>query len=96
MGVGMNTFSLAVSMLSGAAPAAVQSDRGATAKARRLIAGGGEWCADDLVCRLKINRKTAHAILKRAAAKGFVVPVRAERVIEMRNTQRTRTYYRAA
>ena len=43
----MNTFSIAVSMLSGAAPVAVQSDRGATANARRLIAGGGEWCADE-------------------------------------------------
>lgn len=90
----MNTFSLAVSMLSGAAPVAVQSDKGATAKARRLIAGGGEWCADDLVRRLKINRKTAHAILKRMAAGGAIEPCRTERVAEMRNTNRMRTYYR--
>lgn len=95
----MTTFNLALSVLGAVSPlpARPAPATGAAARARDLIADsspGAEWCADDLVRLLKINRKTAHAILTRMAAGGAIEPCRTERVSEMRNTNRMRTYYR--
>lgn len=90
-------FAQLIQQLLGAAPIApappTRDSRIVTTDAKAAVLAGGEWSAREVAQQYNIRHKTAVALLKRMHLKGLIAPVRTEPVVEMRNTNCTRTYY---